>query len=192
MATLAEELLNDFEDTGSEGEDQHSQDNGDTNLVASAQTDNDASHNETGMELDDDEEEVGNADIANRLSGTKADQEAEDAEETKARIEKLQLRKVNDVRSVAGLMKTLAPVLEVSFFFFNMSIISFTSVMLLVYNVRASVNSPDLRRPSNRKSNTIKIYHQQSNPKTKDRLKITLSISSSHNRIHYQHRLTVR
>ena len=40
--------------------------------------------------------------------------DVEDEEETKAKIEKMQLGGVDDVRSVAGLMRTLEPVLEVS------------------------------------------------------------------------------
>ena len=38
----------------------------------------------------------------------------DDEEATKAKVEKMQLGGVDDVRSVAGLMKTLEPVLEVS------------------------------------------------------------------------------
>ncbi|KFY08856.1 hypothetical protein V491_08403 [Pseudogymnoascus sp. VKM F-3775] len=38
----------------------------------------------------------------------------DDEEVTKAKVEKMQLGGVDDVRSVAGLMKTLEPVLEVS------------------------------------------------------------------------------
>jgi U4/U6 small nuclear ribonucleoprotein PRP31 len=40
--------------------------------------------------------------------------DAEDEEEAKARIEKMQLASVSDVRSVAGLMRQLEPVMEVS------------------------------------------------------------------------------
>ena len=122
MATLADELLNDFEDTGSEADEQAVEENGvgDSGL-AGASAANGTSHDEPGMELDDDEEDVGDADELNGVSATKAAQEAEDEEETKARIEKLQLRRVTDVRSVAGLMKTLAPVLQVSYFMFSLT-----------------------------------------------------------------------
>lgn len=117
MATLADELLNDFEDTGSETEEQVAEENGVIKDIptAEAPASNGAAQNEPGMELDDDEEDVGETDESHGLSAAKAAQEAEDEEETKARIEKLQLRRVADVRSVAGLMKALAPVLEVSF-----------------------------------------------------------------------------
>ena len=115
MATLADELLNDFEDTGSEEDEQAAEENGaGDDVPGGASAANGTLHDEPGMELDDDEEDVGDADEATDLSATKAAQEAEDEEETKARIEKLQLRRVTDVRSVAGLMKTLAPVLKVS------------------------------------------------------------------------------
>ena len=123
MATLADELLNDFEDTGSETEEQGAEENGIVNDIptAGALATNGMTQNEAGMELDDDEEDVGEADESHGLSAAKAAQEAQDEEETKARIEKLQLRRVADVRSVAGLMKALSPVLEVSFsiFFFD-------------------------------------------------------------------------
>jgi hypothetical protein len=89
MSTLADELLNDFEDSGSEGEQVE-----DEEASAGAQN---------GMELDGDEEDV------DEEMG-----EVEDEEEAKAKVEKMQLGHVNDVRSVAGLMKILEPVLEVS------------------------------------------------------------------------------
>lgn len=87
MSTLADELLNDFEDSGSEGE----------------QNEEGEEEAAQGMELDGDEEEVDEEMV-----------EVEDEEEAKTKVEKMQLGHVNDVRSVAGLMKTLEPVLEVS------------------------------------------------------------------------------
>ena len=56
-------------------------------------------------DVDEDEEMVG-AQIS--------ELDVEDEEEAKAKVEKMQLGGVDDVRSVAGLMKTLEPVLEVS------------------------------------------------------------------------------
>ena len=44
--------------------------------------------------------------------------DVEDEEETKAKVEKMELGGVDDVRSVAKLMKTLEPVLEVSTSYF--------------------------------------------------------------------------
>jgi U4/U6 small nuclear ribonucleoprotein PRP31 len=66
------------------------------------------------MELEGDEErhDDGDTDAAAPAHITMDD--AEDEEEAKARIEKMQLASVSDVRSVAGLMKQLEPVMEVS------------------------------------------------------------------------------
>jgi len=57
------------------------------------------------MEEDDEDEEM--------LNGSNGMEDAQDQEETKAKVEKMQLGGVSDVRNVAGLMKTLEPVLEV-------------------------------------------------------------------------------
>jgi len=114
MTTIADELLNDFEDSGGEEEvNDGLQDDGILD-GPSANGLRPASPVDTGgMELDGDEEEVGDEDHEGdtNMNGT---QGAEDEEETKARVEKMQLGAVGDVRSVAGLMKTLEPVLEVS------------------------------------------------------------------------------
>ena len=66
------------------------------------------------MELDGDEEEPDDADIDASAPSHLKMEDAEDEEETKARVEKMELKTVSDVRSVAGLMKQLEPVLEVS------------------------------------------------------------------------------
>lgn len=112
MSTLADELLNDFEDSGSDGDGEgrngflqdsaspppsglvngHKKTNGDLLMADDA-----------GDDEDEDEE----------MRGTTGVDDAEDEEETKAKVEKMQLGNVSDVRTVAGLMKTLEPVLEV-------------------------------------------------------------------------------
>lgn len=108
MSTLADELLNDFEDNGSEDESEQQngflQDsasplgpNGHQRVHGSALGDD--------MEEDDEDEEM--------LNGSNGMEDAQDQEETKAKVEKMQLGGVSDVRNVAGLMKTLEPVLEV-------------------------------------------------------------------------------
>jgi U4/U6 small nuclear ribonucleoprotein PRP31 len=115
MSTLADELLQDFEDSGSEGgeeqndslfpENEESKNglNGHADVLSGA----------TGrMELDGDEEEVDEDQEMAGLNDSGLD--VEDEEETKAKVEKLELGGVDDVRSVARLMKTLEPVLEVS------------------------------------------------------------------------------
>lgn len=121
MSTLADELLNDFEDSTSEGETERS--NGflhNAPTPPTAGTSNGhprAVRDSTGsMEVDIDEEdgeeddEMVNGDIlGSEMLGEP------DEEEAKAKVEKMQLGGVNDVRNVAGLMKTLEPVLEVGF-----------------------------------------------------------------------------
>ena len=114
MSTLADELLNDFEDSGSEGE--GGQQNGFLHDDATPPTTNGRVQAPEGsMVLDGDEEDVSEDDEADLgdsiVAGAAAD--IEDEEEAKAKVEKMQLGGVNDVRSVAGLMKTLEPVLQV-------------------------------------------------------------------------------
>ena len=112
MATLADELLNDFEDSESEGE----------------------GEKDSGFLRDDDENDGPSAkyeangvgmDVDEPADGKHEDEEMEDekaladfketdtAEEAKSKVERMQLGSIGDVRSVAGLMKTLEPVLEV-------------------------------------------------------------------------------
>ncbi|TVY40275.1 U4/U6 small nuclear ribonucleoprotein [Lachnellula subtilissima] len=113
MSTLADELLQDFEDSGSEGGEEQQNEglfpeadgatsNGHKAAIASANTD--------GMELDGDEEEVPEDEEMTGINDSGID--VEDEEETKAKVEKMELGGVDDVRSVARLMKTLEPVLE--------------------------------------------------------------------------------
>ena len=112
MSTLADELLNDFEDSGSEAEEeQQAEAAQDGSLVPSLS----GPAQNGGMILDDDEEEEDGEDEEAIAAATSKDAvaEAEDEEETKAKVEKMQLGGVSDVRSVASLMKTLEPVLEV-------------------------------------------------------------------------------
>jgi U4/U6 small nuclear ribonucleoprotein PRP31 len=115
MSTLADELLQDFEDSGSEGGEEQNDglfpeiEESKNGLNGHA----DALSGATGrMELDGDEEEVdGDQEMAG-LNDSGLD--VEDEEETKAKVEKMELGGVDDVRSIARLMKTLEPVLEVS------------------------------------------------------------------------------
>lgn len=111
MATLADELLNDFEDSGSEvgGEDQQ---NGILQDGASPPPVNGTAP-ESSMVLDGDEEDAAE-DEDDETSKGDLHAAVEDEEDAKAKVEKMQLGSVSDVRSVAGLMKTLEPILEVS------------------------------------------------------------------------------
>ena len=116
MSTLADELLNDFEDSGSEGEgvqrDEFLQ-----NGASPSTVDGQVYAPEGSMVLDGDEEEVNDEEDVNGTLTNDAVASVEDEEEAKAKVEKMQLGGVNDVRSVAGLMKTLEPVLEVCDFY---------------------------------------------------------------------------
>ncbi|KAF2209301.1 hypothetical protein CERZMDRAFT_47492 [Cercospora zeae-maydis SCOH1-5] len=108
MATIADELLNDFGDSGDENEEQvDEQDFGLSNGQAAVP----GAPQNGGMAVDGDEED--GADVAgdDTPSNIKVDEE-ETEEETKARVEKMALQNVADVRSVAGLMKQLEPLLE--------------------------------------------------------------------------------
>jgi U4/U6 small nuclear ribonucleoprotein PRP31 len=115
MSTLADELLQDFEDSGSEGGEEQN----DGLFPESEESKNGPNgyanaHSGTNgrMELDGDEEEV---DEDQEMAGVNdSGLDVEDEEETKAKVEKMELGGVDDVRSVARLMKTLEPVLEVS------------------------------------------------------------------------------
>lgn len=112
MATVAEELLNDFEDSGSEHEEEGNgldQENGETNGLRAEKS--------SRLDLDaneDEDEDMDGADDGDEGEPKRPVAEAEDEEEAKARVEKMQLGSVNDVRSVASLMDRLGPVLKVS------------------------------------------------------------------------------
>ena len=121
MATLADELLNDFEDSGSERGD--GEVNGfEGNREGSPQN---GRHLEPkGAEMlvdgvDEDEHEDGEGTADEEMTNEKAFEDLKNAqyqEEAEARVEKVRLGGVSDVRSVAGLMKTLEPILQVSVF----------------------------------------------------------------------------
>ena len=151
MATIADELLNDFEDSGSEQEEERPDDLlGDTDGLPSANGASGVKQENGSMELEDDEEEPEDADVDGGVPAHLKMEDAEDEEETKARVEKLELKAVSDVRSVAGLMKQLEPVIEVSpptdcHFPVNCPCLHLFETATLTY------------RPSYRKSNTTII-----------------------------------
>jgi len=117
MTTIADELLNDFEDSGSEQEEERNDglfgETTTTEAPATGVTMPTEAKQPTSMELDGDEEEP-DEDLDGNVPSHLKMEEAEDEAETKARVEKMQLQNVGDVRSVAGLMKQLDPVLGVS------------------------------------------------------------------------------
>ena len=106
MSTLVDELLQDFEDSGSEPDETR---HDDLNGLDAAPTNGHAA--DGGMDVDagdsgDEDEEMSG--VPESAIGA-----VEDAEEAKAKVEKMQLKGVGDVRSVASLMQTLEPVLQV-------------------------------------------------------------------------------
>lgn len=119
MATIADELLNDFEDSGSENDEAPSEDlfAGDGSAAENAPANGAPGHKQQqngDMELEGDEEAAQDADADGAAPTHMKMEDAEDEAETKARVEKMELKAVNDVRSVAGLMRQLDPVIEVS------------------------------------------------------------------------------
>ncbi|KAL8728812.1 MAG: hypothetical protein Q9181_005216 [Wetmoreana brouardii] len=109
MSTLADELLNDFEESGSEAEDE--QQNGFLRDSATPPAGGPVNGHKDSMLLDGDEEEEAEEEEDAQESALKIEDQ-DDEEEAKAKVEKMQLGGVTDVRTVAGLMKTLEPVLD--------------------------------------------------------------------------------
>ena len=114
MSTVAEDLLNDFGSSGDEAEDlEHD------GLVTGTDANGEADGNADGHGDAVDAMDVDGAD-ASRDASADAEHKSNDlddvgdAEATKAKVEKMQLGAVKDVRSVASLMQTLEPILEVS------------------------------------------------------------------------------
>lgn len=112
MATLADELLADLMDSGSDGEGDDQEDGYGQNDFSSTNGLNSEGNAIIDVEMSEDDENE-EATLAAKL-GTNAVPEAEDGEEAKARVERMNLADVSDVRHVASLMKTLKPVIQVS------------------------------------------------------------------------------
>ena len=178
MATLADELLNDFEDSGSEGEgdrqDGFLQDESTTPPIHGG------AHRQNGsMVLDgDEEEEDDEEEVAATGASKDAVAEVEDEDEAKAKVEKMQLGGVNDVRNVASLMKTLEPILKVRSHFRH--IYSFSGYWLEF----TSCPQVALTFPvADRKYHTTKAFLQTSRLNSSAPLKTTLNIIYSRNQI---------
>ncbi len=118
MSTLADELLNDFEDSGSERDNEQQngflQDGASPPEAGLRNGHSSAFANGAVMDVDDEDEDEDEEMADGGMAGRDA---PEDEEEAKAKVEKMQLGGVNDVRNVASLMKTLEPVLEVGHVF---------------------------------------------------------------------------
>lgn len=109
MATLADELLNDFDDSGSDAdEEQNNFPTGDEDGASGL-----GRKGVDGMEIDANEDEMDGAEEEDNARQT-LDDDLGDDDDAKAKVEKMELGGVSDVRNVAGLMKQLQPVLEVS------------------------------------------------------------------------------
>ena len=170
MSTLADELLNDFEDSGSEGD--GDQQNGFLQDGPSPPAANGYHAPEGSMVLDGDEENVDSDDEMEGTQGNGAVADVEDEEEAKAKVEKMQLGGVNDVRSVAGLMKTLEPVLEVCTSLYTPSIPSHRTLFTSVVDIALT------SAVTSRKSPIIRICLQDNRLHLSALSKITQSITS--------------
>ena len=120
MSTLADELLNDFEDSGSEEDTERRNgflhDEPSSPPPSAARQSSTLNGSTEGIVMDVDEEDDGDEDMELGNGGSRVSdsvEPADDEEEAKAKVEKMHLGGVSDVRNVAGLMKTLEPVLEV-------------------------------------------------------------------------------
>lgn len=118
MATLADELLNDFEDSGDENNDNE---NGFDYGEDAQNGDANKNQQQEGIEVDanvdvmsDDDAAADEAEIARIKAEAENDDDGSDEDEVvqRSKVEKMRLGGVSDVRSVAGLMKTLQPVLD--------------------------------------------------------------------------------
>jgi U4/U6 small nuclear ribonucleoprotein PRP31 len=115
MATLADELLNDFEDSGSESDRENQNSFQDGNEII-ATPGNDAKPRVQAIDMEVDEEDDGDEEDIDMTDGRLLNQleNADDADEAKNRVEEMQFGGISDARSVNTLKKSLEPVLEVS------------------------------------------------------------------------------
>ncbi|CCC04934.1 unnamed protein product [Sordaria macrospora k-hell] len=116
MSSTLDELLQDFEDSGSEaGGEEYGDGLLDDGVVPAGNSGVDDAH----VPLNDEDVDEGmgeGEDKDEAMGGVGADDSnaVEDPEEAKAKVEKMHLGGVRDVRTVATLMNSLKPVLEVS------------------------------------------------------------------------------
>ncbi|KXJ89213.1 pre-mRNA splicing factor [Microdochium bolleyi] len=111
MSTLADELLQDFEDSGSDHDDAQS-DNGLGDAIGPSLR---ADHDDDGdMQLDGDEEPMEDGEDDHQMTGIDGvvAEVAEDDDDAKAAVEKMQLGGIKDVRKVSTIMDKLEPLLK--------------------------------------------------------------------------------
>ncbi|KAI0484768.1 pre-mRNA splicing factor [Xylariaceae sp. FL0804] len=101
MSTLADELLQDFEDSGSE--------NGDEKNDVELQGHSPAANGDGGMMLDGDEEDP---DGDEEMAGMDGIDLPDDEDEAKAKVEKMHLGHVKDIRKITTVMDRLEPLLK--------------------------------------------------------------------------------
>ncbi|EFW19195.1 U4/U6-U5 snRNP complex subunit prp31 [Coccidioides posadasii str. Silveira] len=110
MATLADELLNDFEESDSEIEAKEEWLHADSSEAAGEPP---FKGSTMGIGDDGDKELHDNTIMTNTsIVNNALAEEGEEHEDAKASVEKMQFTGISDVRSIARLMKTLQPILE--------------------------------------------------------------------------------
>lgn len=130
MSTLLDELLNDFEDSGSEaGDDAREEATGEDDAIGAVANGSGAD----SMDIDGADADA-DADASGLGDGT-----LEDSDEAKAKVEKMELGNVDDVRSVASLMQTLEPVLEVC----SQRLATAAASAAMTFTFSSSRHSPD-------------------------------------------------
>ena len=116
MSSTLDELLQDFEDSGSEaGGDDYGDGLLDDGVVPTGGSNGDDAH--VPLNDEDVDQAMGDGEDEDEAAGGVGADDAnavEDPEEAKAKVERKHLGGVRDVRTVATLMKSLKPVLEVS------------------------------------------------------------------------------
>lgn len=149
MSTLADELLNDFEDeSGSEIE--RDEEEGGLGL------DHGLKEGSAGAVPGDDEDDDGDDRMADEereyAEARRRSADAKQIEEEPNEIEKMQLSGVSDVQNVARLMKTIRPILEVCI----------CCLALPCFVLPCTMDSRSDKRDVHRKSHIISQYHQSS------------------------------
>ncbi|KAK6074669.1 Prp31 C terminal domain-containing protein [Seiridium cupressi] len=114
MSTLADELLQDFEDSGSEPGDEQNGLGLDEESLTVGHANGDSKHDDDDddMVLDGDEEAPEEDDEMGGVNGAAIDP-MDDEDEAKAKVEKMELGSIKDVRKVTTVMDKLEPLLKV-------------------------------------------------------------------------------
>ncbi len=118
MSTLADELLQDFEDSGSENGEEQLDNDADAGLQIDGPVHRHHQYEsaDADMMLDGDEEEEPDQEdeVMGGTSAASALDTIQDEDAAKAQVEKMQLGSVKDIRKVTRLMDRLEPLLKVS------------------------------------------------------------------------------